>query len=88
MGDVQKAVHEEGLFVVSGGAHSVSYGGYIAGGGHSSMSNHFGMAADTVLEMETVSPGGEYLTLNECQNTDLFWAMRGVCDSISTRYQS
>ena len=36
------------------------------------------MAADHVLEMEIVSPGGNILTLNECQNQDLFWAMRGV----------
>lgn len=28
--------------------------------------------------MEIVTPQGEILTLNECQNTDLFWAMRGV----------
>jgi hypothetical protein len=25
-----------------------------------------------------VTPGGEILTLNECQNQDLFWAIRGV----------
>jgi hypothetical protein len=37
------------------------------------------MAADNVLEMEVVSPGGEILTVNECQNQDLFWALRGVC---------
>lgn len=25
-----------------------------------------------------VTPGGELLTINEDQNRDLFWAMRGV----------
>jgi hypothetical protein len=36
------------------------------------------MGADQVLEMEIVTPRGEILTINECQNQDLFWAMRGV----------
>ena len=33
---------------------------------------------DQVLEMEIVTPGGHILTIDECQNEDLFWAMRGV----------
>ncbi|RKP04460.1 hypothetical protein THASP1DRAFT_21097, partial [Thamnocephalis sphaerospora] len=56
---------------------TVSTGGYITGGGHSILSAKFGLAADQVVEMEVVTPKGELLILNECQNTDLFWAMRG-----------
>lgn len=41
------------------------------------------MAADQVLEMEIVTPGGDILTINECQNEDLFWAMRGVSNSFN-----
>ncbi|KAI1261707.1 FAD-binding domain-containing protein [Xylariaceae sp. FL1019] len=63
--------------IVGGGSKSVAVGGYITGGGHSILGPHYGMAADQVLEIELVTPTGEILTVNECQNTDLFWAMRG-----------
>jgi FAD/FMN-containing dehydrogenase len=78
MGDLNQAAADEGLYILSGGAISVSVGGYLTGGGHSALSSTFGMAADAVLEFEIVSPSGEFLTLNECQNQDLFWATRGV----------
>lgn len=64
--------------VVGGGGRTVALGGFISAAGHSILSLHHGLAADNVLEMEIVSPTGDILTLNECQNTDLFWAMRGV----------
>ncbi|KAK3937418.1 FAD-binding domain-containing protein [Diplogelasinospora grovesii] len=63
--------------VVGGNGRTVALGGFITGAGHSILSPHYGMAADQVLEMEIVTPTGNILTLNECQNTDLFWAMRG-----------
>ncbi|KAI9770052.1 MAG: hypothetical protein M1839_003280 [Geoglossum umbratile] len=65
------------LTVVGGGAETVGIGGYLTGGGHSALSATYGLAVDQVLEMEIVTPGGEILTVNECQNEDLFWAMRG-----------
>jgi FAD/FMN-containing dehydrogenase len=78
MGDLNLAASQEGLYILSGGATSVSVGGYLTGGGHAALAATFGMAADAVLEFEIVSPTGEFLTLNECQNQDLFWATRGV----------
>ncbi|KAF9879641.1 FAD binding domain-containing protein [Colletotrichum karsti] len=77
MGNVQKAVAEHGQAIVGGGCASVGVGGYTAGGGHSLLSPRYGMAADNVLQMEVVTPKGEILTINEAQNADLFWAMRG-----------
>jgi FAD/FMN-containing dehydrogenase len=66
------------LTIVAGGSETVGIGGYLTGGGHGALSATFGMGADQVLEMEIVTPGGDILTINECQNQDLFWAMRGV----------
>lgn len=63
--------------VVGGNGRTVALGGFITGGGHSILAPQHGLATDSVLEMEIVSPTGDILTLNECQNTDLFWAMRG-----------
>ncbi|KAJ7641178.1 FAD-binding domain-containing protein [Roridomyces roridus] len=66
------------LTIPAGGDVSVGpAGGYPQGGGHGMLSNVFGLAADRVLEMEVVTPRGDHLIANECQNTDLFWAMRG-----------
>ncbi len=65
------------LTIVSGGAGTVGIGGYLTGGGHAALSSTYGLAADQVLEISMVTPSGDILTANECQNSDLFWAMRG-----------
>ena len=82
MDEIYKALDAVNRTAVGGLAKTVSVGGYITGGGHSLLSARYGLAADQVLEMEIVTSTGEVLTLNECQNTDLFWAMRGVSTSI------
>ncbi len=64
--------------VIGGNGRTVALGGFITGAGHSILAPKYGLATDQVLEMEMVTPTGEILTANECQNTDLFWAMRGV----------
>jgi FAD/FMN-containing dehydrogenase len=76
--ELNEQAHLRNLTFVSGGAGSGGSGGYLTGGGHAALSSTYGLAADQVLEMEIVTPGGEILTINECQDTDLFWAMRGV----------
>ncbi|KAF6834548.1 FAD binding domain-containing protein [Colletotrichum plurivorum] len=77
MYDIYRATAKYGQTVVGGGAGTVGAGGYTTGGGHGLLSPQLGLAADNVLQMEVVTPQGEILTLNEAQNTDLFWAMRG-----------
>ena len=64
--------------VVGGNGRTVALGGFLTGGGHSILAPAYGLASDNVLEFEVVTPTGEIVTANECQNTDLFWAMRGV----------
>lgn len=66
------------LTIVAGGSETVGIGDYLTGGGHGPLGPTYGMGADQVLEMEIVTPGGDILTINECQTRDLFWAMRGV----------
>lgn len=41
------------------------------GGGHLLISVHYGLAADTNLELELVTPAGDIVTLNQCTNTIL-----------------
>jgi FAD/FMN-containing dehydrogenase len=78
MAELNAAANSKGLSILSGGQHGVGYGGFATGAGHSALGPTYGVGADHVLEMEVVSPGGDLLTINECQNQELFWAMRGV----------
>ncbi|KAK3363439.1 hypothetical protein B0T25DRAFT_445124 [Lasiosphaeria hispida] len=77
MMDLYAALDEIGQTVVGGGGKTVSVGGYLTGGGHGLLSAQYGLAADQVLEAEIVTPTGEIITASECQDTDLFWAIRG-----------
>ncbi len=76
--ELNEQAHLRNLTIVSAGGGTVGVGGYLTGGGHAAFSSIYGLSTDQVLEMEIVTPGGEILMINECQNSDLFWAMRGV----------
>lgn len=84
MYDLYVVANKHNRTVVGGGAKTVGIGGYVTGGGHSILSPHYGLAADNVLEMEVVIPGGDIITVNEDQHADLFWAIRGVSICIPT----
>ncbi|KAI1346667.1 hypothetical protein F5Y01DRAFT_16902 [Xylaria sp. FL0043] len=77
MGTIYDELDKINQTIVGGGSKSVSVGGYLTAGGHSILAPRYGMGADNVLEVEVVTPMGEIVTANECQNEDLFWAMRG-----------
>lgn len=66
------------LMLVGGASISVGVGGYLTGGGHGPLSSLYGLGADNVLEMEVVTPDAKLIVANECQNSDYFWALRGV----------
>ncbi|KAK0457758.1 FAD-binding domain-containing protein [Desarmillaria tabescens] len=73
-----QAAKEQGKIVVGGDAATVvAAGGYVQGGGHSALSPLLGLAADNVLEFEIVTANSAYLKVNEKENADLFWALRG-----------
>ncbi|KAH0835525.1 hypothetical protein J3R83DRAFT_9214 [Lanmaoa asiatica] len=74
------AVNRHGRLMVGGISPSGSVGaagGWLAGGGHSFLSPSYGLGVDNALEISVVLSTGEYLTTNEYQNQDLFWALRG-----------
>eukprot|EP00026_Physarum_polycephalum_P006302 Phypoly_transcript_06344.p1 GENE.Phypoly_transcript_06344~~Phypoly_transcript_06344.p1 ORF type:complete len:364 (+),score=61.75 Phypoly_transcript_06344:666-1757(+) len=67
-----------GYNVVGGAGPTVSAaGGYATGGGHSMLSPKYGLAVDNILQFEVVTAQGVNITVNECTNQDLFWALRG-----------
>lgn len=78
---VSDIYHQLSLYnqtAVDGMGKEVTMGGYLTGGGHSPLSHIYGLGADQVYEVEMVTPTGEIVIANECQNTDLFWAVRGA----------
>jgi FAD/FMN-containing dehydrogenase len=52
-------------------------GGWVQAGGHTVLSPVYGLGIDRVVQYKVVTPDGILRTANACQNSDLFWALRG-----------
>ncbi|KAI1741663.1 FAD-binding domain-containing protein [Xylaria scruposa] len=69
---------ENGQVTIGGYTTTVgAAGGYILGGGLGPLVPIFGLGVDNLLQVETVTADGQVKIANECQNGDLFWALRG-----------
>ncbi|PMD34528.1 FAD-binding domain-containing protein [Hyaloscypha variabilis F] len=75
--DIYSQLNLHNQTAIDGMGSEVTMGGYLTGGGHSPLSAMYGLGADQVYQVEMVTPMGDIITANECQNTDLFWAIRG-----------
>ncbi|KAI9464375.1 hypothetical protein HD554DRAFT_2281222 [Boletus coccyginus] len=74
------AVNNYGRLMVGGisvGGSVGSSGGWLAGGGHSMLSPSYGLGVDNALEISVVLSTGQFLTVNNYQIPNLFWALRG-----------
>jgi FAD/FMN-containing dehydrogenase len=77
-GEVYAEARRKGLSVVGGYSDTVGIAGFLSNGGHGEMTAKYGFGADMVLQIDLVTADGRYISANECQNSDIFWAMRGV----------
>ncbi|KAI8898797.1 hypothetical protein BC833DRAFT_564654 [Globomyces pollinis-pini] len=76
--EVYEEMEKRNVLVQGGGCSTVgAAGGYVQGGGHGFLSHYLGLAVDNVLQFKVVLANGDFITANECQNQDLFWALRG-----------
>jgi FAD/FMN-containing dehydrogenase len=76
--EILEAANAQGLTVVSGECATVGLaGGFTQGGGHSTLSTQFGLAADQTLSFEVVTAKGDVLTASPSENSDLYWALSG-----------
>lgn len=72
------ATNQNNRYVQGGGCATVgAAGGFTQGGGFGSFSKNFGTGAVGIVQAEIVTADGKTLIANRCQNTDLFWAIRG-----------
>ncbi|RDW71848.1 berberine protein [Coleophoma crateriformis] len=64
--------------VVGGNEGTVGLaGGYGQGGGHGIFGPSYGLMVDNAVEFDVVTADGKLRTINECNDPDLFWAIRG-----------
>ena len=75
--DVDHATHAFGLATVSGVISTTGIAGLTLGGGHGYLSRKYGLTIDNLVEADIVLADGSFVTVNENQYTDLFWALRG-----------
>ena len=68
---------QAGRYVQGGGCTTVGVAGLVQGGGFGSYSKGFGTAGASLLEAEIVTADGHVRVVNEAQEPDLFWALRG-----------
>jgi FAD/FMN-containing dehydrogenase len=76
-GDVDHATHAFGLATPSGIISTTGVGGLTLGGGIGHLARTCGLSLDNVLEVDVVLADGSFVTANDQQNQDLFWAIRG-----------
>ena len=76
-GDVDHAGHAFGLAVPSGIISTTGVGGLTLGGGIGHLSRKYGLTIDNLLSVDMVLADGSFVTANDHQNQDLFWAVRG-----------
>lgn len=75
--DVAEKLDGTGWSVVGGRVGEVGVGGYLLGGGLSFMSQEYGWAVSSVLEMEVVLANGTIVIASATHNPDLFLVLKG-----------
>ncbi|SCO80541.1 related to isoamyl alcohol oxidase [Fusarium oxysporum] len=76
-GEMNEALAAQNALAVGGTSYDVGVVGWATGGGHGFATGKYGQGADNILEAEIVTPAGKVLIANQCQNQDLYWAIRG-----------
>lgn len=66
-----------GLVTTAGVVSHTGVGGFTLGGGYGRLNRKYGLAIDNLASAQVVTADGQVLEVNELNNPDLFWAIRG-----------
>lgn len=76
-GEFDAATQRHGLAVTGGVVSSTGIAGFTLGGGVGWLTRKCGLACDSLRSAEIVLAGGEVITVDEQNNPELFWGLRG-----------
>jgi FAD/FMN-containing dehydrogenase len=76
-GDLDHATHTFGMATPTGTVSSTGVAGLTLGGGIGHLTRPYGLSIDNLLEVDMVLADGRFVTANEKDHADLFWAVRG-----------
>jgi FAD/FMN-containing dehydrogenase len=66
-----------GLAAPSGIVSNTGIAGLSLGGGLGWLMRSYGLTVDNIMEIDIVTPDGQFRTANDNEHPDLFWALRG-----------
>ena len=76
-GDVDHATHAFGLATPAGIISTTGVSGLTLGGGIGHLTRKYGLTIDNLLAADMVLADGRFVTVNDEENKDVFWAIRG-----------
>jgi len=80
--DVTVPAAEHGLAALAGTSPTVGVAGYTLGGGLGWLARRYGLAANSVIAAEIVTPDGRCVRADADSEPDLLWAVRGGGGSV------
>ncbi|MFD9126467.1 FAD-binding oxidoreductase [Kitasatospora sp. NPDC059571] len=77
LGDLNAATYAFGLAVTGGIISTTGVGGLTLGGGFGYLARKLGLTCDNLLSADVVTADGRFRVVNDKEEPDLFWALRG-----------
>jgi FAD/FMN-containing dehydrogenase len=78
LGDFDAATAARGLATTLGVNTDTGISGLTLGGGYGWLAGRFGLACDNLIGAEVVTADGRHLEVNQSENEDLLWGLRGA----------